>query len=202
MIQPTPRRFDRPVRFLRARLSPEGYLGLHLTIGLLVIVTAGWWFGDIAEDMSRNAATRALDDNIKSWFLVHATPLLTMISRVVTFFGSVAFLSSAFLLVGIVLAIRRAPVARAFIRQARLRCEQLIAVARIARDIVSQPVRRLEIFRCSFVVEFDFGHDQSLVLFVINIDLDYAIAERDFVARFHQPFALCRWPECIELYYR
>ena len=107
MTEPAPRRFDRPLRFLRARLSPEGYLGLHLTIGLLVIIAAGWWFADIAEDMSRNAATRALDDNIESWFLVHATPLLTTISRVVTFFGSVFFLSSASLLSGVVLAIRR-----------------------------------------------------------------------------------------------
>jgi membrane-associated phospholipid phosphatase len=107
MTEPAPRRFERPRRFLRARLSPEGYLGLHLTIGLLVIVAAGWWFADIAEDMSRNAATRALDDNIKAWFVVHATPLLTTIARLVTFFGSVFFLSSASLLVGVVLAIRR-----------------------------------------------------------------------------------------------
>jgi membrane-associated phospholipid phosphatase len=107
MTVPRPRRFERPVRFLRARLSPEGYLGLHLTIGLLVIVAAGWWFADIAEDMSRNAATRALDDSIESSFVVHATPLLTTISRVVTFFGSVGFLSSASVAIGVVLAIRR-----------------------------------------------------------------------------------------------
>ncbi len=107
MIEPAPRRFERSRRFLRARLSPEGYLGLHLTIGLLVIVATGWWFGDIAEDMSRNAATRALDDHIKSWFVVHANPLLTTIFRAVTFFGSVLFVSSASLVAGVVLAIRR-----------------------------------------------------------------------------------------------
>jgi undecaprenyl-diphosphatase len=107
MTEPAPRRFERPLRFVRARLSPEGYLGLHLTIGLLVIVAAGWWFADIAEDMSRNAATRALDDNIKAWFVVHAAPLLTTISRVITFFGSVGFLSLASVATAVVLAIRR-----------------------------------------------------------------------------------------------
>ena len=107
MTEPSSRRFERPVRFLRARLSPEGYLGLHLTIGLLVIVAAGWWFADIAEDMSRNAATRALDDNVKAWFVVHATPPLTTISRFVSFFGSVGFLSSASVATAVVLAIRR-----------------------------------------------------------------------------------------------
>jgi undecaprenyl-diphosphatase len=107
MTEPAPRRFERSRRFLHARLSPEGYLGLHLTIGLLVIVAAGWWFGDIAEDMSRNAATRVLDESITSWFVVHASPLLTVISQAVTFLGSVGFLTSASALIGVVLAIRR-----------------------------------------------------------------------------------------------
>jgi membrane-associated phospholipid phosphatase len=107
MNGPAPRRFERSRRFLGARLSPEGYLGLHLTIGLLVIVAAGWWFGDIAEDMSRNAATRGLDDNITAWFVAHGTPLLTSAARIITFFGSVGFLTSASLLTGLVLARRR-----------------------------------------------------------------------------------------------
>lgn len=101
------RDFERSLRFLRARFSPEGYLGLHLTIGLLVIIAAGWWFADIAEDMSRDAATRLLDDNITSWFHGHATALQTKIWRVFTFFGSVIFLTSASAIVALVLAIRR-----------------------------------------------------------------------------------------------
>ena len=99
--------FDRPMRFLRARFSPEGYLGLHLTIGLLVISATGWWFADIAEDMSRNAATRVLDDSITSWFHAHATAFQTRTWRAVTFFGSVIFLSSASGAVAAVLAFRR-----------------------------------------------------------------------------------------------
>src|SRR4051794_17496392 len=87
----TPRRFERQVRFIQARFSPEGYLGLHLTIGLIVLIAAGWWFGDIAEDVSRNPATRLLDDSITSWFVAHATAPLTRFFRIVTFFGSVGF---------------------------------------------------------------------------------------------------------------
>jgi membrane-associated phospholipid phosphatase len=102
-----PRRFDRSRRFFRARLSPEGYLGLHVTIGLLVVLVAGCWFGDIAEDMSRNAATRVLDESITAWFVTHANPSLTAISRAVTFLGSVGFLASASILTGVVLAARR-----------------------------------------------------------------------------------------------
>lgn len=107
MSGPAPRRFERPLRFLRARLSPEGYFGLHLTIGLLVIIATGAWFAEVAEDMSRSAATRVLDEHITSWFIAHATPLLTGLARTITFFGSVLFLTCAAVFVGLVLAIRK-----------------------------------------------------------------------------------------------
>ena len=107
MSEPTRRRFARQIRFLQTRLSPEGYLGLHLTIGLLVILAAGWWFGDIAEDMSRSAATRLLDERAASWFHEHARPAPTQIARVVTFFGSVGFIAAASTCVAIVLIIRK-----------------------------------------------------------------------------------------------
>jgi membrane-associated phospholipid phosphatase len=102
------RRFARQLQFLQARLSPAGYLGLHLTVGLLVILAAGWWFADIAEDMSREAATRLLDKSATAWFQDHAAPLLTRISRVVSFFGSVGFLTAASLLLAGIFALRRA----------------------------------------------------------------------------------------------
>lgn len=101
------RRFASQVRFLQARLSPEGYLGLHLTIGLLVIFAAGWWFGDIAEDMSRDAAKGLLDNSITSWFQAHATPLLTRIARTITFFGSVGFLTAASAVLALAFAMRK-----------------------------------------------------------------------------------------------
>lgn len=107
MSEPTPRHFARWKRFLQARLSPEGYLGLHLTVGLLVILAGGWWFADIAEDMSRNAATRLLDERVASWFHEHATPAITQVMRVVTFFGSVGFVAVASCCVAIVLIVRK-----------------------------------------------------------------------------------------------
>jgi membrane-associated phospholipid phosphatase len=107
MSEPAQRRFGRQIRFLQARLSPEGYLGLHLTVGLLAILVAGWWFGDIAEDMSRNTATRLLDERIASWFHEHATPALTHIARFVTFLGSVAFVTAASTCAALVLIVRK-----------------------------------------------------------------------------------------------
>jgi undecaprenyl-diphosphatase len=107
MSEPAPRRFARQIRFLQARLSPEGYLGLHLTVGLLVILAAGWWFADIAEDMSRNAGTRLFDERVASWFHEHVMPALTEIFRVVTFFGSVGFVAASSSCVAIFLIVRK-----------------------------------------------------------------------------------------------
>ena len=107
MSKPAQRRFARQIRFLQARLSPESYLGLHLTVGLLVIFAAAWWFGDIAEDMSRNAATRLLDERVASWFHEHATPALTHIARFVSFFGSVGFIAAPSTCAALVLIIRK-----------------------------------------------------------------------------------------------
>ncbi|HVF70930.1 MAG TPA: phosphatase PAP2 family protein [Chthoniobacterales bacterium] len=106
MSAPAPRRFHRPRRFLAARLSPEGYLGLHLTIGLVVVAGAGWWFGNIAEHVTRDPATRLLDQSITAWFQAQAKPLFTTIMLAITFFGSVIFLSCASAVLAAVLVIR------------------------------------------------------------------------------------------------
>ena len=35
-------RYAGPIAFVRARLSPQGYLGLQLTLGALVLVAFSW----------------------------------------------------------------------------------------------------------------------------------------------------------------
>lgn len=80
---------------------------MHLTIGLLVVVITGWWFGDISEDMSRDAGTRLFDEQVSAWFHGHATPLLTHIARIITFFGSVSFIAAASIGTALILTLRR-----------------------------------------------------------------------------------------------
>ena len=38
-------------RFVAARLSPEGETGLHLTVGVVLMLIAAWVFGGIAVDV-------------------------------------------------------------------------------------------------------------------------------------------------------
>jgi membrane-associated phospholipid phosphatase len=64
-------------RFVAARLSPEGETGLHLTVGLVLIVAAAWLFGGIAEDVVNNAAITRLDVSLAQWFHAHASASMT-----------------------------------------------------------------------------------------------------------------------------
>jgi undecaprenyl-diphosphatase len=102
MPEPT-HRFARPIGFIKARFSPEGYLGLHLTVGLIVVLLTGWWFGEIVEDVSRNPATRLLDERVIAWFQDRTSLGLTRIAWVVTAWGSVAFLTAGSIVTSFVL---------------------------------------------------------------------------------------------------
>ncbi|CAN5565572.1 phosphatase PAP2 family protein [soil metagenome] len=102
-----PGRFVRGRRFLQARLSPEGYLGLHLTIGLLSIVLACWAFGEIAQDFS-SGFFASVDRSAAETSRSIVTPRLTSVVKSVTFLGSVPMLTIISFIVAIVLALKRA----------------------------------------------------------------------------------------------
>src|SRR4051812_33073222 len=102
------RRFEREVRFLQARLSPEGYLGLHLTIGMLFIIATCWSFAEIAEDYATRGWLASMDRSAADAFYQFVTPGLTRVVRGVTFLGSVGFVTAATLGVAVVLADRKA----------------------------------------------------------------------------------------------
>ena len=62
---------------MRARLSPDNYLGLHLTLGLVTLLIAMLVFGDIAEDVTTADTIVTLDLQVSAWFHARARPLLT-----------------------------------------------------------------------------------------------------------------------------
>ena len=65
------------VAFLRRRLSPEGFLGLHLTLSILVLVAATWAFGALAEDVVTGDRITIIDARFSAWLHTHGTPSLT-----------------------------------------------------------------------------------------------------------------------------
>jgi membrane-associated phospholipid phosphatase len=77
-------RYARQIAFVLARLSPKAFLGLHLTIGVLVLAIATWTFGAIAEDVARNDAIVRLDIAAATWLHLHAAPSTIALLMVVT----------------------------------------------------------------------------------------------------------------------
>lgn len=83
MLPPSPESVTTPARanrlrgFVRARLSPEGYLGLHLTVGMAVVLLAVFVFAKIAEDVVTKDPLVLLDERVMQWLHTHATPMLT-----------------------------------------------------------------------------------------------------------------------------
>ncbi|MEP6955880.1 MAG: phosphatase PAP2 family protein [Chthoniobacterales bacterium] len=99
---------EQPLGFVRQRFSPEGYLGLHLTLGLLLVILAAWGFSEIAENLAPTSSMVALDHAVSRWCDDHSQPLAVSLARIVTQGGSVLFLSIASLLGAALLAWRRA----------------------------------------------------------------------------------------------
>ena len=103
----TPSRFQKQIRFLQNRLSPQGYAGLHLTIGVLVVLICGWCFGEVAEDVSHGDPIVQVDRDVAVWFHQHAAPTITQVARTISFFGSVGWLTAASIGVALFLVSRR-----------------------------------------------------------------------------------------------
>ncbi len=65
-------------------MSPEGYLGLHLTIGLFVILFATWVFGTIADDVNNRERLTILDAQFSHLVFAQGPPWFTRAMLIVT----------------------------------------------------------------------------------------------------------------------
>jgi membrane protein DedA with SNARE-associated domain/membrane-associated phospholipid phosphatase len=96
-------RFAPQLEFLRQRLSPRGYLGLHLTIGVLLLIGAAWVFGGIAQDVVAGDPLTVIDRNVAEWFHERQTPGLAMMMQFVSRLGSPAWATGAAMVAVLVL---------------------------------------------------------------------------------------------------
>ncbi len=101
------RRFSPQLAFVRARLSPEGYLGLHLTLGAIVLIGATWLFGGVAEDVVNGDPLTLVDGRVAAWFHAHATPLLTQSMLLLSQLHGVVAMTTAVTITALLLAWKR-----------------------------------------------------------------------------------------------
>jgi membrane-associated phospholipid phosphatase len=73
--------------FLKARLEPHAYLGLHLTVGLLVGAAGIWLFGALLDALLDNSTMVKWDVATAAFIHAHMTPGLIRIAFATTQFG-------------------------------------------------------------------------------------------------------------------
>lgn len=71
-------------RFVEARLSPEGELGLHMTVGVVLMLIAIVVFHEIAEAVMGMEQITVLDQQVAYWFNQNAIPWITWCLLVIT----------------------------------------------------------------------------------------------------------------------
>jgi len=97
------RRFAPQLEFLLDRLSPRGYLGLHLTIGVLLLIGASWLFGAIAQDVLAGDPLTVIDKNVAEWFHERRTPGLTTTMQLVTGLASATWVTGVVIVTALIL---------------------------------------------------------------------------------------------------
>lgn len=79
------------------------YPGLHLAMGVLLLIGASWLFGGIAEDVVTGDPLTVVDQHVADWFHQRTTPGLTAAMQVITAFASPLWVACAAVITGLVL---------------------------------------------------------------------------------------------------
>ena len=80
---------SRIARFVAARLDPKAYLGLHVTVGLVIAALAIWAFGAVLEEVLENDTIVRFDVATMAWMAAHATPLGFRVFSLITRLGDI-----------------------------------------------------------------------------------------------------------------
>ena len=97
-----------PLRaFIEARLSPQGYVGVRLTVGALVLIAASWVFGGIAASVVARRPLTVIDARLATWLHAGVTPGLTTVMLAISAVGSPAVVGAFTALLAVVLWWRR-----------------------------------------------------------------------------------------------
>lgn len=81
--------------FVGKRFERGAWLGLHLTVGAVVIFIATVLFAEIAWRTGAHSHFAQTDKAVASWFHNHLTPAGVVAARTASFFGSVLFVAGA-----------------------------------------------------------------------------------------------------------
>ncbi len=93
--------------FAAARFARGEYLGLHLTLGLVISLAGLWVFAGVTEDVIHHDPLTQFDVTLLEWLHAHATPAGYAVFNAISLLGSPVTLTILALAVGLLLAARR-----------------------------------------------------------------------------------------------
>src|SRR5216684_1499039 len=93
--------------FAAARFARGEYLGLHLTLGLVISLAGLWVFAGVTEDVIHHDPLTQFDVTLLEWLHAHATPAGYAVFNAISLLGSPMTLTILALGVGLLLASRR-----------------------------------------------------------------------------------------------
>jgi membrane protein DedA with SNARE-associated domain/membrane-associated phospholipid phosphatase len=126
------RRYATQLGFLARRFSPQGALGLSLTVGLAAVVGLGWLFGGITEDVLKGDELAARDSPVAAWLTDHRVGWLTATMRTVTQLGSLRLIAPLVALTALLLIFRaRRPDAAALLVTAAAGASLLVVLVKL-----------------------------------------------------------------------
>ena len=91
-------RFARQIDWLEQRLSPDGYLGIHLTIGVFLLLAAIAIFGGLLERVGTRDWFLAADLRVVEWFAHHSGGAMSPVMVFTAHLGSAYWLAALFLI--------------------------------------------------------------------------------------------------------
>jgi membrane-associated phospholipid phosphatase len=94
-------------RFLRNRLNRETYIGLHLTVSLIVAGLAIWLSAALLEAVLDNATVVRLDIAAANWIHSRARPTGLTVSQIISEIGSPTTMGVIAVIGGVILLVRR-----------------------------------------------------------------------------------------------
>ncbi len=85
-------RFARPIDWLEQRFSPEGYLGIHLTVGIFLLLAAAAIFSGLLQRVGTREWFVAADLAVATWFANHSGGVMSGAMGYLAMLGSVYWL--------------------------------------------------------------------------------------------------------------
>ena len=92
------RRFARQIDWLEQRFSPRGFLGIHLTMGIFLLLAAVAIFGGLLEQVGTRSWFQAADSQVAEWFAHHSGGPMSSVMAFVARLGSAYWLVALYLI--------------------------------------------------------------------------------------------------------